>query len=494
MGSKVTGNNILYILVDQQRIDMLGAYGHPMVKTPNIDLLAAEGIRFTQAYTPTAICGPARTSLFTGHLPHVHGVEQNAATGRNRFTRADPVSSISTLGDHLKDYDKIYLGKWHIAESRLPKDYGFRGHNFPGYGYPASGVYGNLVFDEGPGKNNRYRYWLDERGRPYPDVTEAFFGNNPNLRSQEIMGRLSGSPEDSIPAFLASEAIDALEARKQEERPFFLWMNFWGPHTPCILPEPYYSMYDPGDIPEDASFRETFHNKPTHQKHISHMWGVHDLDWPGWAEILARYYGYITLIDHQIGRILDYLNTTGQTESTTVVYTADHGDAMGAHRLIEKGEFMYDETYHIPLIIRSPENPRRGRICDAFTYLHDLFPTAMDLAGEDIPHRPEARTLGPIIRDRETDTFRDAVFGRFTGHFTDMNQRMIRTRKHKLIFNGPTFGELYDLEKDPGEMENLITQPDYLSVKRQLITQLIAECRKQGDPAVEWINRIKDIY
>ena len=495
--------NILYILADQQRIDMLGAYGHPMVQTPNIDKLAQDGIRFNQTYTPTSICGPARTSLFTGHLPHVHGVEQNAENGRNRFAKADPVPHIPTFGDHLKDYDKIYLGKWHVAESSLPSNYGFRGHDFPGYGYPGSGVYPNLVFNQGPGEPNRYREWLDEQNRPYPEVSEAFFGDNPHLQVQELQGKLSGKPEDTIPAFLASEAIETLKNRqhlahssgaKKENTPFFLWMNFWGPHTPCILPEPYYSMYDPKEIAEDPTFQETFADKPLHHKRVSHMWGVHDLQWDQWAEIVARYLGYITLIDHQIGRVLNYLEESGLAATTTVVYTADHGDAMGAHKLIEKGEFMYDETYRIPLIVRSPLNPQPGREVNAFTYLHDLFPTAMDLAGEHIPERPQAKSLGPIIRG-EVDTLgRDAVFGQFTGHFTDLNQRMIRTQSHKLVFNGPALGELYDLENDPKETTNHIDNPAYALVKKTLINRLLQECAEQGDWAEEWLSRIQEVY
>lgn len=157
--------NILYILLDQQRIDMLGAYGHPVVKTPHIDALAEEGILFTGAYTPSALCGPARTSLFTGLIPTDHGVTQNAETGSMRYRKADPLPGVGNLGDHLSDYEKIYLGKWHIAETTLPSDYGFKGHDFPGYGYPGTGVYKNLVFNQGPGKeNNRYREWLEQKG------------------------------------------------------------------------------------------------------------------------------------------------------------------------------------------------------------------------------------------------------------------------------------------------------------------------------------------
>jgi arylsulfatase A-like enzyme len=483
--------NILYILTDQHRWDMIGAYGHPLVKTPNIDSLAKEGIKFEHAYTPSSICGPARTSLFTGLVPSSHGVAQNAETGHLQFHKADPIPTIPTLGDYLNDYQKIYLGKWHIAETKLPSDYGFIGHNFPGYGYPGSGVHKNLVFNQGPGPENRYKEWLDEKGFPIPEVTESFFGNNPNLQKQELRAKLSGTKEHTIPAFLYDEAKSYIQNRDRNT-PFFLWMNFWGPHTPCTVPEPYYSMYDPADIAEEPSFKETFFNKPVHQEHISYMWGVHDLNWQEWSEIIARYFGYITLIDDYIGLLLQVLKDEGLEDSTTVVFTADHGDAMGAHRLIEKGEFMYDETYRIPMIIKSPliENP--GTSCDSFVYLHDLFPTAIELAAEDIPELDQAQSLIPLLKGDVNN--REYVYGQFTGHFTDYNQRMIRTREFKYIFNAPEIGELYHIQEDPHEMINLIDHPEYQDIKADLRAMLLAEMHKLNDPLVEWLTRIGQYY
>ncbi len=486
-------HNFIYILTDQHRWDMLGCSGDTMVKTPHIDSLCETGIRFTQAYTPTSICGPARTSLFTGEIPTVHGVVQNAETGHMRFQKADPQPDIPTLGDFLEGYEKIYLGKWHIAETKLPSDYGFKGHDFKGYGFPGSGLYENLVFNQSPGEKNQYRDWLEKKGYPVPSVSEGFMGCNPNLQKQELRGRLSGLPDHSIPAFLCDEAKTYLGAR-DKSKPFFLWMNFWGPHTPCIVPEPYYSMYDPDKIEEDSAFRESFMNKPAHQEHVSWMWGVHDLSWREWSLIIARYFGYITLIDDYIGSLLNYLKEEGLYEDTTIVFTADHGDAMGAHKLIEKGEFMYDETYRIPMIVHSPLVQSPGGLCDDFVYLHDLFPTALDLAGEQLPSLSQARSLLPLLRGEDSRPERDFVYGQFTGHFTDYSQRMFRTRDYKLVFNAPESGELYDLKKDPREMNNLINHPDYKEVKQGLIIRLLKEMDRLNDPMAEWVRRIGMYY
>ncbi|MCK5199741.1 MAG: sulfatase-like hydrolase/transferase, partial [Spirochaetales bacterium] len=428
--------NIIYIMVDQQRFDMLGAYGNTIVKTPNIDKLREDGILFSNAFTPTALCGPARTSVFTGQIPTSHGVTRNAEDNNLHREKADPLPDLPVITDFLEGYEKIYLGKWHIAETKLPRDYGFNGHNFAHYGFPGSGFYKNLVFNQGPGKENEYREWITKKGFDIPSVSEQFYGNNPNLRAQELRAKLNCPEEATIPSYLAEEAIRYTADAVSSAKPFFLWLNFWGPHTPCMVPEPYYSMYNPSDIPVDPAFNESFENKPIHQKHVSQMWGVNELPWEEWQEIIARYYGYITLIDKNIGRYIDYLKENELYENSLIVFTADHGDAMGSNRLIEKGEFMYDTSYRIPMIIKQPGKAKRDKICNEFVYLHDLFPTAIETAGEDAPILDQAMSLLPLIMGKENSTYRDYVYAQFTAHFTEFNQRMIRTHRHKFIFNG----------------------------------------------------------
>ena len=486
--------NIIYIMVDQQRFDMLGAYGNDIVKTPNIDSLRKDGMLFSNAFTPTALCGPARTSIFTGRVPTTHGVVRNAEENISYSAKADPVPELPVLTDYLNGYDKIYLGKWHIAETKLPRDYGFIGHNFAHYGFPGSGFYKNLVFNQGPGKENSYKDWLLEKGFNIPEVSEPFFGNNPNLRVQELRAKLDCPEEATIPAYLAEEAENYTAAAMESGKPFFLWLNFWGPHTPCMIPEPFYSMYEPSLIPEDPAFREDFKNKPQHQKHISQMWGVDELKWEDWQQIIARYYGYISLIDKYIGKYIDYLKKNGLYDNSLIVFTADHGDAMGSNRLIEKGEFMYDTSYRIPMIIKQPGNRFNGSTCNEFVYLHDLFPTAIEAAGETPPVLEQAQSLMPLIRGEKKTTGRNYVYGQFTAHFTDFQQRMLRTEKYKFIFNGPTIGELYDLNADPLEMYNRIDDPKYREVKKELIDLLLIEMRKINDPAIGWFHRLKDVY
>lgn len=483
--------NIIYILVDQQRFDMLGCYGNSLVKTPNIDSLRDDGILFSNAFTPTAICGPARTSLFTGCIPTSHSVTKNAEDHISNQSKADPLPHLPVLPEYLPDYERIYLGKWHIAETKLPEDYGFVGHNYPHYGFPGSGFYENLVFDQGPGEENHYRDWIREKGFETPSVSEAFFGNNPNLQIQELRARLNCPKEATVPAYLAEEAINHTRKAVEDGKNFFLWLNYWGPHSPCMIPEPYYSMYNPEDIPVDPAFLEDFQNKPIHQKHVSQMWGIYDLPWSEWQKIIAAYMGYITMIDDSIGQYIAFLKEQNLYDNSLIVFSADHGDAMGSNRLIEKGEFMYDTSYRIPMIIKQQGERQGPDTDDGFVYLHDLFPTAIEASGENPPELDQAESLWPRICGRSQGPSRDFIYAQFTAHFTDYSQRMIRTKKHKFVFNSSSISEFYDLERDPTELENRVDDPEYRDIRNHLKKILLDEMERLNDPITEWFRRIQ---
>lgn len=487
--TKADKMNVLLILTDQHRWDALGCYGNGIVKTPNIDRLATSGVRFNRAFTPSSICTPARASLFTGRFPGSHGLIGNQP-------RELP-TDMPKLSDFLEGYDRFLIGKWHIEDSKGPSDYGFKGHDFPGYGFPGCGVYKNFSF----GKNSKaavkpgryYAKWLQGKGFSIPEVSEIYYGENPNFRAQELYGKLNALPEASAPAFLADEAILSLQNSRNSGRPFFMWMNFWGPHTPCVIPEPYYSMYDPETIPVDPAFIDDLSDKPEHYRDIARMWGVYDLDWKGWQKIIARYYGYITLIDDSVGRLLDYLEQNNLMNNTLIVFTTDHGDAMGGHRLIEKGEFMFDSTYRIPMIARHPDCANPGSECDEFVYLHDLMPTLARLASGVCPDtNGESQDILPLLAGEKASTGRDHVYGEFSVHFTSFPQRMIRTRTHKLVFNANAKSELYDLVNDPYEIHNRIGDATYAGIKKDLTDRLEAEMVWRKDPLLSWFRRIRD--
>ena len=236
----------------------------------------------------------------TGLYPHQHGVVDN-------YT--DIHDGIPLLGDCMAQagYYCGYAGKWHVSPNRKPTDCGFEdGKAFMGYGFPGSRVFPSLKFDAPPrNKPNYYEEYLKESGYWPMDISEGYMGNNPALQIQEMYARHDGPVESTIEYFVAQETCCLLEKAAKEDRPFFLWSNFWGPHSPSIVPEPYYSMYDPAAIAEHPSYRETFEKKPYGHYLTEKMWGLGDAGWPGFAQIIARYYGHCTMIDDMVGIIVN---------------------------------------------------------------------------------------------------------------------------------------------------------------------------------------------
>ncbi|WP_207302873.1 sulfatase/phosphatase domain-containing protein [Lachnoclostridium sp. Marseille-P6806] len=208
-----------------------------------------------------------------------------------------------------------------------------------------------------------------------------------------------------------------------------------------------------------------------------------------WREVITKFWGYITLIDDAIGDFLDFLEENGLYGQTFIALTADHGDAMGAHRMIEKGEFMFDSTYHIPLIIRDPASGRSNVRDENLVYLHDLTPTAYDAAGKAIPESFESRSLLPIVREG-ADNGRKGVLCQLAGHFVSFEQRMWRRKDYKLVFNASDLSELYDVVRDPGELDNLFYDPDYVAVKKEMLEEMRTEMERIGDPLENWLYRV----
>jgi arylsulfatase A-like enzyme len=477
--------NVILIMSDQQRYDTVSAYGiNDICKTPNIDYLAENGMKFTNAFTPSAICSPARASVMTGLYPHNHGVTDN---------ETDLRENIALLSDYMNKagYYCGYTGKWHISPSRTPGDCGFDGKAFMGYGFPGSRVFKSLKFDQPP-KNtpNYYEEYLKENGFDIPDVSNGFMGNNPALQVQEMYARHDGPVESTIEYFVAHETRRLLDDAKSSKRPFFIWTNFWGPHSPSIVPEPYYSMYNPEDIKEHPSYRETFEDKPYGHYLIEKMWGLGDYGWKGFANIAAKYYGHCTMIDDMVGLIVDKVREIGELDNTVIIYTADHGDCLGAHKLIEKGPFTYDEIYRIPMVVYGVGKQDN----DSFVYLHEIMPTILDIAGI-VPEQPlDGESLLPLIEGERKTNGREEVFCEFHNHFYVSRQRVIRNKKYQFTFNENERGELYDFEKDPYQLNNVCYDKAYENVKKELKNKMLEYMRKTNDPAIKWFQRIKDFY
>ena len=481
--------NVLLIMTDQQRWDTLGCYGAPTCKTPNLDALASRGVKFDAAYTPTSPCSPARAALFGGVYGHKDGVPRNGG-----FFRQD----ITNLAELLKPagYKLGYAGKWHVDQGHVPTEYGFEGKDFPGYGYPPThGFVEGLKYMQSYDMPNHYEVYLKDHGLEVPKVVEATYGANPGKANQEMYALQSGTLEQSFECMVTEFTNELLEKfaaeGKQDGEPFFIWSNFWGPHTPCFVPEPYYSMYNPEDIPEEPNFCETWQNKPFVHDLVERLWGLREGGWEGWREIVARYWGYCTMIDDLVGMMTAKLEELDLLEDTMVVFTTDHGDQMGAHRLLEKGCFGYEETWRLPLIATHPDCENPGSVSDEFVYLFDLMPTVLEMAGVDIPDEIDAQSILPNILGRDEPTGRDHVYCEFAGHLFPSSFRMVRNRRYKLIWNQTQISELYDLKHDPYELNNIIDLPEVEAVKRKLLDVMREDMVRTEDPALRPFDTIR---
>ena len=478
--------NVILILSDQQRKDTIAAYGEGLcdiVKTPNIDQLAAEGMKFNNAYTTSAICAPARASVMTGLYPHKHGVIDN-------FT--DIVEGTPLLGECMRDagYFCGYAGKWHVSPNKTPEECGFHeGKPFMGYAFPGSQVFPHLIFNQPPdNKPNYYEEYLKEEGFENIDVSHGFLGDNPALQIQEMFCKHEGPIESTIEYFVAQETNRIIDMAKDQDKPFFIWSNFWGPHSPSIVPEPYYSMYDPKSIPEHPSYCDTFEDKPYGYYLSEKMWGLGNYGWEGFQEIIARYLGHCTMIDDMVGMIVDKLKAEGLYDDTIIIYSADHGDCLGAHKLIEKGAFTFEEIYHIPMVVKGAGTKDN----DSFVTLQELMPTILDIAGA--PQPVDGESILPLMMGEKEDNGRTEVFGEYHNHFYIARQRMVRDHDYQLTFNESEKGELYDLKKDPYQLHNVAYDPAYADIKKQYMDKLGKHLKATNDPAGVWFHRIKEFY
>lgn len=442
--------NILLIHSDQHRYDCVGANGHPLLRTPHLDRLAAEGVNFRHAYTPTAICSPARASLLTGMWPTQHGclsipgpeIYRPAHEGLPTFSQ-----ELQRSGYHLG-----YVGKYHQELRGTPLEYGWESYT------PL----------------HEYQWWRIGQGVPWRRRTNGWFG--------ELDA--DATPEQSELAWGAGKAIELIERYRKSPRPWVVRWDPVQPHLPNIVPEPYYSMYPPAEIAPWPSFADTLAGKPYIQAQQRRTWNLADWTWEAqWAPMVSRYLGEISLLDAQVGRLLAALDRWGLAENTLVVYTTDHGDLCGGHGMIDKHYIMYDDVMRVPLLMRWPGRLPAGTVCDDFVvHEMDLASTFCAAAGVPAPASFTGRDLLATATGADPAP-RPDVFGMWHGgQFGSYSQRMVRDRRWKYVYNMTAEDELYDLEIDPGELVNRATDPAAAAELARLRGRLVAWMESIRDP------------
>ena len=357
--------NVLLFITDQQRHDALGYTGRTPCRTPHLDRLAGDGIAFDRCLTPDPICSPARAALFTGRYPHATGVRHNRLLPLER----------PALPEVFRDagYDVAYAGKWHLGRGRAQEG-----------------------ITRWAGERGReYRAWLAQHNveDTYPYGQPAFRFVPPDAPPGEASGPGQGGisnphtaaqpglSEHTFDSWVASRALEHLETRPAGQ-PFFHVCSFHGPHPVFVIPEPYYSLYDPSHATEPANFADPMDSKPRFQRRsIWHQAArAHGTEWAPWQKSMAVYWGYITWLDELIGRVLGRLDALGLADDTIVAMTTDHGEMMGSHGLFQKS-CMYEESLRVPFIVRAPRLIPAGRRVDAPVSHVDLAPTLLSLCG-----------------------------------------------------------------------------------------------------------------
>lgn len=502
--------NVLVLMVDQQRADSLGCYGGfgaQVCRTPRLDRLAGQGIRYERAYTASPLCSPARASLLTGLWPTHHGMLFNSLGRPGDFRQRGRLpDDMPSLGRLFRDpgYHTSYFGKWHVgAEEDIRR----------------------LGFDEGPPSTERGAPEVPSP-RDYPLIDPV---RRRWLRDPTVYSAVTTADGEAIrEIWLARRAQEWLRAHvaQRPAEPFLCFVSTPGPHWPCVVPERYAARYDWRAVPLPGNLEDTLEGKPAaHRVYRDEAGESGTLTDDEWRKCLARYYAFVTLIDDAFGEILDTLDELAVAEDTLVVYLADHGDIMGAHRLFDKGPFMYEETVRIPLIMRWPRAMPAGRVVEPFVHTIDVLPTLLEAAGLPPPRSPygrqgalasgapqgaavppapsasaagetvgslDGRSLWPLIRGETPADWPAEAYSQFHGHGASRglyDVRLLRTTRHKLVYYPHDIDELYDTLADPWELQNLAQRPEHQALRDELQERLVAWMQRADDPLWHWMKR-----
>jgi arylsulfatase A-like enzyme len=485
--------NVLFITADEWRGECLGVAGHPVVKTPNLDALAADGTTFLNHYSNAAPCSPARATLYTGLYQMTNRVVRNGSPLSTRFDNiakaarrigyspvlfgytdqsADP--TVLPPGDPwLKTYEGVLPG--FDVRVRLPED------------------------------EKAWLSWLRRQGLDFPNRDLA------HLPVRDV-GRVSSAPpaynkDQTQTAFLADEFSRWLG---EQDAPWFAHLSLLRPHPPFIVPEPFNTMFSPDEVggfrraatvAEDAAIHPLVQlalaMTPTESFVPGASGLVAELSDAEFRQIKATYFGMIAEVDAQLGRVFAAVRAAGAWDNTLIVFMSDHADLMGDHYLLGKGGY-HDQSQHVPLIIRSPDAGLRGNVVAEFTEHVDLFPTLLEIIGATPAHVGDGRSLTPFLNGATPSGWRDAAHWEFDFreistqvpetalglNSTELNMSVIRTTKWKYVHFAALPPLLFDLEANPDNLLNLAEDPAYAAVHIDMAERLLSWRAKHLDQSL----------
>ena len=448
--------NFLFFNTDQQRYDTLGCNGSAVAKTPNIDRLAQDGVRFARCYTTHPVCMPARASYFTGQYPSHHGVWQN---GVPLNPQAD------TLQNRLKraGYHTALIGKMHLECLWM------RDERHPSYGLDT--------FLEGNGDpyyKDDYFQWLEGKGL-YDSYKEEF----------DRMGHMAGytrhiDEQNHLNSWIAGHAEDYLKQRAADARSFFLSVGFFDPHHPFDACEPYASMFEPEQMPMPIFKEGAIQSKTPLARQAFKDKSDHCLDPQRMKKTIAAYHATGTHIDATVGRVVDCLRENGLEDNTVIVFTSDHGEMLGDHGILHKGPLFFEGAVRVPLVYRFPERFGLRGTDTGFVSHIDFAPTIAALAGVQGPRLAQGRALFDQAGTLRPLPARDAALVEWRwrdrpveSEETNLTARCLVTDRWKFVYyHNRDYGELYNLKNDPCEFDNLWERNDVRSVRDELQRRL----------------------
>ncbi|MHB1023999.1 MAG: sulfatase-like hydrolase/transferase, partial [Acidobacteriaceae bacterium] len=435
---------MVLILGESVRADMLNCYRHTGLRTPNLDRLASQGIRFDKAYNCQPVCAPARSGIWTGLFPHTNGVWGNSM----------PLGdTVHTLGQHLHDRGVhcAFVGKWHLD-----------GVDYFGTGRPAPG------WDP--------KYWYDMRDY----LTELSPEDRVRSRKMSTGEDPSWTADYCYGHRCANRALDFLAKHKGED--YLLVLAFDEPHDPSLCPKEYSDSYKDFIFPSSPNEADPLTDKPAEQR----IWAGRRLHGDPAPIKAHQFFGSHTFVDHEIGRVLDEIEKSAP--DAAVLYTSDHGVFLGSHRLEDKGPAMYDEITRIPFIVKWPGVAPESAVCPHLVSHVDVSGTVIDYFGHSVPKTMEGTSMLSTFRDPtiapHTEIFIE--WGRYEvdhdgfGAFQPI--RCVRDSRYKLSIHLETTDELYDLEADPGELNNLIDSAEHAAKRNELHDKLLNWMNVSRDP------------
>lgn len=472
-----TRKNILLIVVDQWRGDILSYLGTPGLKTPNLDMLCREGVTFRNHFTTAVPCGPARASLLTGLYQMTHRAVQNTIPLDARFTN---------LGHELRrnGYDPALIG--YTTTTPDPRTTGPNDPRFFVLGDIMDGFRPVGAFE--PYKE-AYFAWMTSKGYKLPENPEDVWrprAGEPGATREP--GQMPGELSDT--AWFTERALTYLNGAST--RNWFLHLGYYRPHPPFVAPEPYNSMYNPADMAppvRHATVEEAAAMHPLHKFYIDTVnqrgffqgaGGLGSAMSEQEVRVMrATYFGLMTEIDDHLGRVFDYLKQSGQWDDTLIIFTCDHGEQLGDHYLLGKLAY-FDGSFRIPMIIRNPDHAAestRGQIVDRYTETVDTMPTILEWIGAEIPRQCDGRSLldftyGAEPANWRTEVhyefdFRDIFYSKPEGILgTAMDQSslaVVRDDDYKYVHFAALPPLFFDLKKDPAQLRSVAGDPAYAS-------------------------------